>query len=93
MLENQTGYIQVTEFTEHTVEQFEDALSELQQEGMTALIVDLRSNPGGMLTSVCSMLDDILPEGLLVYTEDKDGTVRIIILQMINHWICRWRFL
>lgn len=73
MLENQTGYIQVTEFTEHTVEQFEDALSELRQEGMTALIVDLRSNPGGMLTSVCSMLDDILPEGLLVYTEDKDG--------------------
>ena len=73
MLENQTGYIQVTEFTEHTVEQFEDALSELQQEGMTALIVDLRSNPGGMLTSVCSMLDDILPEGLLVYTEDKNG--------------------
>ena len=73
MLGNQTGYIQVTEFTEHTVEQFEDALTELQQEGMTALIVDLRSNPGGMLTSVCSMLDDILPEGLLVYTEDKDG--------------------
>ena len=74
MLGNQTGYIQVTEFTEHTVEQFEDALTELQQEGMTALIVDLRSNPGGMLTSVCSMLDDILPEGLLVYTEDYNST-------------------
>lgn len=73
MLENQTGYIQVTEFTEHTAEQFEEALSELEQEGMTALIVDLRSNPGGMLTAVCDMLDDILPKGLLVYTEDKNG--------------------
>lgn len=73
MLANQTGYIQVTEFTEHTTEQFEDALSTLQEEGMTSLIVDLRSNPGGMLTSVCDMLDDILPEGLLVYTEDKTG--------------------
>ena len=40
---------------------------------MTALIVDLRSNPGGMLTAVCDMLDDILPKGLLVYTEDKNG--------------------
>ena len=56
MLENHTGYIQVTEFTEHTAEQFEEALDSLQGDGMTALIVDLRSNPGGMLTSVCDML-------------------------------------
>lgn len=73
MLKNNTGYIQVTEFTEHTTEQFEEALQTLQDQGMTALIVDLRSNPGGMLTSVCSMLDDILPKGLLVYTEDRSG--------------------
>ena len=73
MLKNNTGYIQVTEFTEHTTEQFEEALQTLQDQGMTALIVDLRSNPGGMLTTVCDMLDDILPEGLLVYTEDRSG--------------------
>lgn len=73
MLENNTGYIRVTEFTEHTAEQFEEALNSLQGDGMTALIVDLRSNPGGMLTSVCTMLDDILPKGLLVYTEDRNG--------------------
>lgn len=73
MLENNTGYIQVTEFTEHTAEQFEEALQTLQNQGMTSLIVDLRSNPGGMLTSVCDMLDDILPKGLLVYTEDRSG--------------------
>lgn len=73
MLKNNTGYIQVTEFTEHTTEQFEEALQTLQKDGMTSLIVDLRSNPGGMLTSVCDMLDDILPEGLLVYTEDRSG--------------------
>ncbi|WP_294783038.1 S41 family peptidase [uncultured Eubacterium sp.] len=73
MLENNTGYIQVTEFTEHTAEQFEEALQTLQNQGMTSLLVDLRSNPGGMLTSVCDMLDDILPKGLLVYTEDRSG--------------------
>ena len=73
MLKNNTGYIQVTEFTEHTTEQFEEALQTLQNQEMTSLIVDLRSNPGGMLTSVCDMLDDILPKGLLVYTEDRSG--------------------
>ena len=40
---------------------------------MQKLVVDLRDNPGGLLTSVCEILRDILPEGLIVYTEDKDG--------------------
>ena len=40
---------------------------------MQALIVDLRDNPGGLLTSVCDILDEVLPEKLLVYTEDKNG--------------------
>ncbi len=69
----ETGYIDVTEFTESTPEQFADALEELEGQGMKSLIVDLRANPGGMLDAVCDMLDEILPEGLLVYTENKDG--------------------
>lgn len=69
----ETGYIDVTEFTESTPEQFTDALRELESQGMKSLIVDLRANPGGMLDAVCDMLDEILPEGLLVYTENKDG--------------------
>lgn len=73
MMENHTGYIAVTEFTEATIQQFSDALEELKSQGMEALIVDLRSNPGGVLTAACDMLDEILPEGLIVYTEDKDG--------------------
>lgn len=36
-------------------------------------MVDLRGNPGGLLTSVCAILNSILPEGLIVYTEDKYG--------------------
>ena len=73
MLEGKTGYIRVTEFTDKTPAQFESALSDLQKKGMKALVVDLRSNPGGLLTSVCEMLDDILPKGLLVYTQDRNG--------------------
>jgi carboxyl-terminal processing protease len=68
-----TGYIQVTEFTDATPEQFSNALESLKSQNMESLIVDLRSNPGGMLTAVCDMLDEILPEGLIVYTEDKAG--------------------
>ena len=45
----------------------------LWDQGMEKLVVDLRGNPGGLLTSVCSILGDILPEGLIVYTEDKYG--------------------
>ncbi len=73
MLEGNTGFIQVSEFSETTPEQFSNALKELQGQGMKSVIVDLRDNPGGVLQSVCKMLDEILPEGLLVYTEDKYG--------------------
>ena len=40
---------------------------------MKSLIVDLRNNPGGVLDGVCGVLDQVLPEGLIVYTEDKYG--------------------
>lgn len=73
MLENNTGYIAVSEFTEATTDQFTDALNSLSDQGMETLIIDLRSNPGGVLTTVCDMLDEILPKGLIVYTEDRDG--------------------
>lgn len=73
MLDDSVGYIAVSEFTDATTEQFSTALDELQDAGMESLIVDLRSNPGGVLTTVCDMLDEILPEGLILYTEDREG--------------------
>ena len=73
MLEGNVGYIQVTEFSTATPEQFDEAIENLQGQGMVSMIVDLRDNPGGVLQSVCDMLDKLLPEGLLVYTEDKYG--------------------
>lgn len=73
MLDGNTGYIEVSEFTDSTTEQFADALEELESEGMESLIIDLRANPGGVLDACCEMLDLILDEGLIVYTEDKNG--------------------
>lgn len=73
MKEDQIGYIQCVEFDDVTVDQFANAIADLQAQGMKGLVIDLRDNPGGLLTAVCAMLDRILPEGLLVYTMDKDG--------------------
>lgn len=73
MLEDGIGYICITEFTESAVGQFKDAIGALNDQDMEKLIVDLRDTPGGLLSSVCDILDEILPECLLVYTEDRDG--------------------
>lgn len=73
MLEDQIGYIALYEFTEQTESQYKEAFEDLESQGMERLIIDVRNNPGGLLTSVCNILEDILPKGLIVYTEDKDG--------------------
>lgn len=73
MLDKKTGYIQITQFTGVTPQQYKDMFDELKDKGMERLVIDLRDNPGGLLTSVCDILREILPEGLIVYTEDKYG--------------------
>ena len=73
MLDGETGYIRITEFKGVTYEQYKNAFSDLSDQGMEKLVIDLRDNPGGLLSSVCDILNEILPEGLIVYTEDKYG--------------------
>ena len=73
MLDEETGYIQITQFTGVAPQQYKEAFADLKEQGMEKLIVDLRDNPGGLLTSVCDILREILPKGRIVYTEDKYG--------------------
>lgn len=73
MKEEKIGYIAVSGFEKVTLHQFEEALNNLVAQGMKGLVIDLRNNPGGNLSTVCDMLDLILPEGTIVYTEDKYG--------------------
>ena len=73
MLDIDMAYIQITEFDLVTTEQFEEAYKQAQADGMKGLILDLRSNPGGNLSTVCDIARMILPKGLIVYTEDKYG--------------------
>ncbi len=72
-LEEGMAYIQITQFEEVTTGQFEEALARAETDGMKGLIIDLRSNPGGTLSSVVQIARKILPEGLIVYMEDKKG--------------------
>ena len=73
MKENGIGYLQITEFDDVTTAQFEENFASLKQQGMKGLIIDLRSNPGGNVTTVCEIAEKLLPEGLVFYMEDKNG--------------------
>ena len=73
MLDNNIGYIAISEFDAVTEEQFSKALKDLEDQGMEKLIIDLRNNLGGLLQTCCDMLRQMLPKGLIVYTEDKYG--------------------
>lgn len=73
MLEEQVGYIKILQFSGVAPKQYREAFEDLKKQGMKRLLVDLRDNPGGLLNSVCEILEEILPEGLIVYMEDKNG--------------------
>ena len=77
MLADKTGYVEVTQFDTVTAEQFIAAVSDLEQQGMERLIIDLRDNPGGVVTSCVEMAAYVLPEnqhdGTILSTATKTG--------------------
>lgn len=73
MLEDGTGYIHLLQFDDVSLDQMKRALTDLQSQGMQGLILDLRDNPGGLLTSVVDIADLFLPECNIFYMEDKAG--------------------
>lgn len=75
MLDGNVGYIQVQQFYENTADEFKDALDNLESQGALGVIVDMRDNPGGLLTTVVDMCDYLMEEGTIVTTKDKNGTV------------------
>ena len=73
MKEDGIGYLQITEFDEVTTDQFIKAYNSLYEQGMKAMILDLRSNGGGNLDTVLNIGEQMLPKGIITYTEDKQG--------------------
>lgn len=73
LLDGNIGYIHILEFGAPTIKQFSEAVTDLESQGMQAMLIDVRDNPGGMISAVNGILDAILPEGTMVYTQDKYG--------------------
>lgn len=66
------GYIKITSFDSHTYDEFKLAIDSLMEIGIKGLVLDLRNNPGGSLYESVKIADEILGEGLIVYTEDRN---------------------
>jgi carboxyl-terminal processing protease len=68
----QIGYLQITQFSERTGKEFETALEGLEQQGLRALIIDLRNNPGGLLEAAIEVCDQFFDKDeLIVYTQGR----------------------
>lgn len=73
LLEEGIGYIRITTFNENTDEKFAEALNSLEQQGAKRFIIDVRNNGGGLVDSAQNIADLFIDDGLLFYTQDKNG--------------------
>lgn len=73
MLENGIGYVELVQFSGDAAERFAEAIKYFKDENARGMIIDVRNNPGGLLTEVMEIADAILPEGVVVYTQDREG--------------------
>lgn len=75
LLDDQIGYIHIRNFEQDCAADTISAITDLQSRGATSLVFDVRFNPGGMKTELVSLLDYLLPEGVVFRSERYDGTV------------------
>lgn len=75
--DSKIGYIRIAMFNENTGEEFKKAYEKLEQEGMQATLLDLRHNPGGLLTECVKVSNYIVPKGPVVSITDKKGNTKV----------------
>lgn len=73
LLEDGVGYLKLSSFDDTTVNEFSQVLSQLEQEGATSLVLDLRGNPGGTVEAAQSVADVFLDQGIFYCSRDKNG--------------------
>lgn len=73
MDKNKIAHIQVTSFSEHTAEEFQKAIADMQKKGMKGMVLDLRQNPGGLLDQAITMADMFVPEGKNIVQVESGG--------------------
>lgn len=75
MLDDKVGYLALKQFNDLTASKTDEALQDLDREGMKALIIDVRNNPGGLLSSVLDVASSFVNEGPIVFTKQRRGGV------------------
>jgi carboxyl-terminal processing protease len=73
VLSDRIGYIRITSFDEKTYGEFKKELDRFEKNNINGLIIDLRNNPGGLLDQCHKIADELMGEGVVVYTQTKDG--------------------
>lgn len=77
MLGDGRGYIRIASFSENTGKEFKAAYESLEQQGMKGLIIDLRENPGGLVTSCVDIANMVVPKGPIVSVVERDGSKEV----------------
>lgn len=77
MIDDRLGYIKISNFSENTGDEFKKALNELLGAGMKGLILDLRQNPGGVISSCVDIAQEIVPKGTITSVIKRDGTKEV----------------
>ena len=77
MLEDGMGYIRIASFSENTGKEFKAAYDSLEEQGMKGLIIDLRENPGGLVTSCVEIANMVVPKGPIVSVVERDGSKEV----------------
>ena len=96
MLEDSIGYVLLYEFTGTDVRGFKSALDFFAENGARGIVIDLRDNPGGYVADAMGIADELLDEGLVMYTEDRygvrsdylstDGKIDIPLVMLVNEY-------
>ena len=73
MLDDKLGYIRISNFSENTGDEFKSTLRELERDGMKGFVLDMRQNPGGVITSCIEVAREIVPEGTITSVIQRDG--------------------
>ena len=84
MLSDAMGYIRITNFSENTGKEFKNIYSKLEQENMKGFILDLRQNPGGLITSCVEIAREIVPKGPIVSVIQRDGEKEVFNSELEN---------
>ena len=82
--DSHVGIIAITSFAKNTVSQFREAYEEALNNGVTSLVIDLRNNSGGYLSSARDIADLFLDEGMIIYQKDTKGKIEVFKAESIK---------